>query len=199
MKTTRKVTRRIAGYGTLAGLAGFVAAWRVSPAVAERLQLPVGAPPPPPAAPAGPRAGQAAPKADIPQLTDEERARAVSVATASSTVAQVLSGKGFTVSSVGVWHTRSLRKIGAGVIYSLAEPATVGIDWPYVKYDQSEASFPPYEVGTVRYKASNVKRLVVMVDLHRNAVVQIGPGPEAKLETRPTLLALIHLLHRGGG
>ncbi len=123
---------------------------------------------------------QATQKPNIPELTEDERSEAVSLATNNPFVAQILADREYSVSSVGVWHTsRELQKIGAGVIISLAQPATLELDWPTIDFDRTELTTPPYQQRTEHYLATGVQRLVVMVDLRRGEVVSVGPGPEA--------------------
>jgi hypothetical protein len=69
---------------------------------------------------------------------------------------------------------------------SLAELASFEVEWPYIKYDETEASFPPYQVHIHRIQAKNVKRVDVLLDLQRDAVVHILPGPEAVITRVPS-------------
>lgn len=119
-------------------------------------------------------------KPNIPELTEDERSEAVALATNNPFVAQILADREYSVSTVGVWHTSGdLQKIGAGVIISLAQPATLELDWPTIDFDRTELTTPPYQQRTEHYLATGVQRLVIMVDLQRGQVVSVGPGPEA--------------------
>ncbi|CCF86254.1 hypothetical protein [Nitrolancea hollandica] len=119
-------------------------------------------------------------KPNIPELTEDERSEATALAINNPFVAQILADRECSVSSVGVWHTsRELQKIGAVVIISLAQPATLELDWPTIDFDRTELTTPPYQQRTEHYLATGVQRLVVMVDLRRGEVVSVGPGPEA--------------------
>lgn len=134
---------------------------------------------------------QATQKSSIPELTEDERSEAIALATNNPVVAQILADREYSVSSVGVWHTsRELQKIGAGVIISLAQPATLDLDWPTIDYDSAELTAPPYQQRTEHYLATGVERLVVMVDLQRGEVVSVAPGPEAGTPPRSAFDAL---------
>lgn len=117
-------------------------------------------------------------KPNIPELTEDERSEAISIATNDPFVAQILADREYSVASVGVWHTGDL-KIGAGVILALAQPATLELDWPTIDYDSAEVTAPPYQQRTEHYLATGVRRLVVMVDSRSGQVVEVKPGPEA--------------------
>ena len=114
---------------------------------------------------------------NIPHLSEEERARALAIATEDSRVQQLLAGREYSLTSIGVWHTsKDLEKIGAGIIFSLPEPASFELDWLLVDYDESEASFPPYRQVRQRFTLVDVTNLVVKVDLHRGEVIAITAG-----------------------
>ncbi len=117
-------------------------------------------------------------KPNIPELTEDERSEAISIATNDPFVAQILVDREYSVASVGVWHTGDL-KIGAGVILALAQTATLELDWPTIDYDRAELTTPPYQQYTEHYVATGVRRLVIMVDLQHGQVVSVAPGPEA--------------------
>lgn len=130
------------------------------------------------------------PKPNIPELTEDERAKALSTATNDSLVAQLLAGREYSIESVGVWHTsRGLQKLGAVIAFSLAQPAEIEIDWPVIEYDQTELATPPYQQGTRHYLAKGVHRLYVLVDLQRGQVVEVMPGPESSTPPRSTIEA----------
>lgn len=130
------------------------------------------------------------PKPNIPELTEDDRAKALSTATNNPVVAQLLAGREYSIESIGVWHTtRGLQNIGAFIIFSLAQPAELELDWPVIEYDQTELTTPPYQEGTRHYLAKGVKRLVVMVDLQRGQVVSVAPGPGASTPPRSTIEA----------
>jgi hypothetical protein len=168
-----QLSRRRIVFGGLAGVTLLVAIFAGS-AVAQQFSTnPV----------AEPEVVETYPQPGIPDLTKEDRDRAIEIAQADATVARLIEGRDYTIDSVGVWHTsKTLEKIGAGVILALSEPASYDIDWPTAIYDRSERSQPPYEETTKRYAAHDVQRIVVMVDLNRQKVVVVSPGPEAKRE-----------------
>jgi hypothetical protein len=122
-------------------------------------------------------AGERVQTIEIPQLTEEERARVVSIATGDEQLQRLLDGRQYSITSVGVWRTRSLEKIGGGVILTLADPATLEGDWPTISGSAEEGAWPPYESHLRHWVAEGVQELYVLVDLHRGQVVQIVTGP----------------------
>lgn len=167
--------KRAARYLLPIGLVTIIA-WLAVPPIAGR---------PPSGPPEGPAktGGIQLPQTDkIPQLTEEERARVQSIATNDARVQKLISGRQYSVTSVGVWHSRSLKVIGGGVIFTLAEPASFEMDWPAANYDEAEATWPPYQPDVRHYSAKEVSQLAVLVDLQKDAVVEIRPGPGVKIE-----------------
>lgn len=159
----------------LLGLAALVVVGLAVPAVAQRPPID------PRQAPPGIQRAQSVQAAQLPQLTEEERAQVLSIATGDAQVQKFLNGRPYSVTTVGLWHTRGLKKIGGGVILTLAEPANLDADWPYAEYDQAETSWPPYKQNQRHMAAQNVQQLAVLVDLQKGRVAQITPGPEAKI------------------
>lgn len=172
------------GLAVLLGLLGLVAMLLATRAVVI-FPTPEPSAQPQSAPAASPHVEQSFPKPDIPELTENERFKAVSLATDNPQVAQLLAGREYDVTSVGVWHTSGdLQKIGAGVILSLAQPAILEADWPTIDYGRAGVTASPYQQHTEHFTAENVQRLVVMVDLRRGQVVSISPGPEASTPPR---------------
>lgn len=164
-------------YRLLLGLiALFIIAGLAAPAVAQRPRAD------PQQGPPRTQGVQLAQTVKIPQLTEEERAQVLSIATGDKQVQKLLDGRQYLVTTVGVWHTYSLKKIGGGVIFTLAEPATLEADWVGVEYNDKEDTWPPYKSNLRHFAAKEVQRLAVLVDLQKGKVVQIMPGPEAKIE-----------------
>jgi hypothetical protein len=127
-------------------------------------------------------AGERVQTIEIPQLTEEERARVVSIATGDEQLQRLLDGCQYSITSVGVWRTRSLEKIGGGVILTLADPATLEGDWPIIEYNDREDTWPLYKSHLVPLVYTEVEQLAILVDLQEGQVVQILPGPGAKMK-----------------
>lgn len=121
----------------------------------------------------------------VPELTPEERTRALAIATSDPRLHSLLDGRQYAVDAIGPWTTFGYRQIlGAGIRLVLAEPAVFDLDWPVVEYDETEATNPPYRLGTMNSAADNVRRLEIRVDLQHNRLVGIHPGPGSRT-TRP--------------
>ena len=163
-------------YLLLGLIALFIIAGLAVAAVAQRPRVDPQQPPP------TAQVGQRVQTVEIPQLTEEERAQVVSIATGDEQVQRLLDGRQYSVTSVGVWHTRSLEKIGGGVIFTLADPATLEGDWPTIEYNDREDTGPRYESHLMHLVFKEVQQLAILVDLQEGQVVQILPGPGAKTE-----------------
>lgn len=112
-------------------------------------------------------------------LTAAERDRAIAIATTDSRVVELLGGRPVTAEPVNVWTTTSgTGKLGAQVTLAWAGPVSLSYAWPFLLYDETEASSPPYTESTAYSAAQGVTELDVTVDLTRGAVVQIQPDGE---------------------
>lgn len=163
-------------YLLLGLIAFFVIAGLAATAVTQRPRVDPQQPPP------TAEVRQRVQTAEIPELTEEERAQIVTIATGDEHVQRVLDGRQYSVTSVGVWHTRGLKKIGGGIVFTLADPASVEGDWPTIDYNDSEDSWLPYKSHLTHLVFAGVQQLAVLVDLQRGEVAQIMPGPGAKVE-----------------
>ncbi|MDE3089599.1 MAG: hypothetical protein KGJ80_09510, partial [Chloroflexota bacterium] len=142
----------------LVGVVALSAIWLAVPTIAEPMQnLPPGPPP-------TPGAVKEFPTSNIPRLTEEERNQAIAIATSDPRVQKLLAGRKYSVASVGSWHTKGLKKIGAGIVFSFAEPVSFdGLDWPTVEYDEAEVTWPPYQPRTMHLTVHNTQGLIAMV------------------------------------
>jgi hypothetical protein len=114
----------------------------------------------------------------LPELTEGERDKALEIAFGDERVIAVLEGHAYTVEAVGVWTTpKSLRKVGAGIVLSFAQPISVDGDFPYVDYggDEYGAAWDEYREGVAHVVSDSVTELQIMVDLARGQVVAINP------------------------
>lgn len=122
---------------------------------------------------------------DEPQLTDEERTRAIAIATGDARFTSVVGGRPYEVTAAGAWLTvLNETKMGATLSVKWAEPATITYAWPVIDYDSSETTSPPYTEGTESLTATNLTQLDILVDLQRGVMVAMEPGGRA--ETIPT-------------
>ena len=158
----------VIGLGIFFGLAILGTIWVAAPTSAQRGIATI-------QPPSTPRIVPILPRPNIPELSDAERARALALATGHPTLQRVLANRKYTVTAVGVWHTHSLQKLGASLVFTLSEPTSLEDDWPQILYDETEKSFPPYQERVQRKDFQRVQMLTVSVDLNRNAVVAISP------------------------
>jgi hypothetical protein len=113
----------------------------------------------------------------IPELTEEERDKALEIAMSDERVTTLLEGHPYTVEAVGVWTTpKSLRRVGAGIVLSFAQPISVEGDLPYVDYggDEYGAAWDEYREGIAHVASDSATEMHVMVDLARGQVVAIS-------------------------
>jgi len=100
----------------------------------------------------------------IPEVTAEEKQRAIKIALADTTVRQILEGKKYEVApngEIGVWHSGNTK---LGVAFEIR------FDRPY----QIDAELPRYQSGTYHY-SGEAERLNVNVLLAENRVASIVP------------------------
>lgn len=116
----------------------------------------------------------------IPELTREDREKAVTITLDDLCIQELLAGKDYVVAPEGVviWHSsKDHKKIGAGLEIWLDKTYPIDYAWPYPEYDETKyASFPYYQVQTT-HQAYDVKALVVLVDLEKGEVSGIMPRP----------------------
>ena len=114
----------------------------------------------------------------IPELTEEERDKALEIAFSDERVTALLGGHPYTVEAIGVWTTpKSLQKVGAGIVLSFAQPISVEADLPYVDYggDEYGAAWDEYREGVAHVASDSVTKMHIGVDLARGQVVAIDP------------------------
>jgi len=127
----------------------------------------------------------------VPTLSDQDRARAVEIASNTAALRKILEPLPLTVSEVGIWHTKDLKPIGAVLRLSLPAPADLEGDWPSILYDQAESGQALYQKQLVPYAVSGVTDLFVLVDLRSGEVVSVSPGPGATV-TKPAPSSFAH-------
>jgi hypothetical protein len=122
----------------------------------------------------------------VPTLTPRDEARALALATADPTVRATVGSRPTRVVTdadgkrVGVWETYKTRAvIGAAVELEWDQPLALDRRWPSIAYDYTEVSAPPYREGLRRVRTRALTRLTVLVDLGRDKVVAVQPGPRS--------------------
>ena len=132
-----------------------------------------------PAPPATPHLVESPPPGPpIPELTEEEQDKALDIAMSDERVTALLEGHPYTVEAIGLWTTpKSLRKVGAVIVLSFAQPISVDGDLPYVDYggDEYGAAWDEYREGVAHVASDSVTEMHIMVDLARGQVVAINP------------------------
>jgi hypothetical protein len=130
--------------------------------------------------------------AATPELTPASTTTASRIAGSDSRLAAIVAAANTNIgavmpsASMNSWTNMDGSKLlGASVYVPLPAPATITTDWPMMRYDPQELTTPPYTTGTVHFTASNVKGLLVTIDLTRNVVVDIEPDPGATISNLP--------------
>ena len=130
----------------------------------------------------------------IPELTKQEKERAVMIALDDPRVQELLKGKSYVVAPEGtivVWHTtKDRKKIGAGLEIWFDKSYDIEYDWPWPEYDEKKyPSFPYYQEKTL-HESRVVKALAVLIDLEKGKVAGImnrpvGEGTEDLFKSKP--------------
>lgn len=128
--------------------------------------------------------GGCCPRTPAPTLTAAEQKRAIVLATSHPEVRALVGDRPLRIvpdaagELVGAWNTYRRRlKIGAAV--ELAWDERLAFDGPRrtIAYDYTEVSVPTYREGFTRLRSDLLTRLTVLIDLRRNKVVGLEPGP----------------------
>jgi hypothetical protein len=124
------------------------------------------------------------PPKPVPTLTVPEQNRAVALATSHPEVRALVGDRPLRVvpdasgGLAGAWYTYGRRlKIGAAVELAWDERLAVDGSRRTIAYDYTELSVPTYREGVVRLRSDSLLRLTVLIDLVRNKVVGLEPGP----------------------
>jgi hypothetical protein len=115
----------------------------------------------------------------IPQLTEDEKAKAKEIALADPRLQEVLQGTVWAIApdGIGVWHTswdKGLQKIGAVLLLNFDKPYEIAYNWLFIAYSEDSSGCPSYNETTV-YESFPVKILTILVDLRTEKVVMIAP------------------------
>jgi hypothetical protein len=115
----------------------------------------------------------------IPQLTEDEKAKAKEIALADPRLQEVLQGTVWAIApdGIGVWHTSAdngLQKIGAVLKIDFAQPYQISYNWPFITDSEDSSGSLSYNETTI-YESFPVKILTILVDLRTEKVVMIAP------------------------
>jgi len=115
----------------------------------------------------------------IPQLTEDEKAKAKEIALADPRLQEVLQGTVWTIApdGIGVWHTSAdmgMQKIGAVLKIDFAQPYQISYNWPFPTDSEDSSGCFSYNETTI-YESFPVKILTILVDLRTEKVVMIAP------------------------
>ena len=133
------------------------------------------------------QAGAAPSPNTVAPLSEQMQAQAIQVFGKSPTVNRLLGTRAYTVESVVPWYTiRTRQLIGAVVTARLEEPLARTAEWPFMAYDTTESSWPPYHVVTRQTAVHDVGEIRSFVDFARQQVVSFEPmGLEEDIATTP--------------
>ncbi len=106
---------------------------------------------------------------DIPEVSKEEKQRAVDIALADPIIQQILKDKDFSIApngAIGVWHTKDLTKLG------------VAFEIKFVRLYTIECRLPVYQKDSVDFNGE-VEGIIVSVLLEEDRVATIIPESPA--------------------
>lgn len=116
----------------------------------------------------------------IPELTLEEKERAITIGLNDAQIQQLLMGKNFAVAPGGVYVWTSSKehdKIGAEFEIWFDKVYSMENTWPWPEYDEGKyPSFPHFQEITLN-KTYDMKAITILVDLNQGKVVGIGQRP----------------------
>ena len=112
-------------------------------------------------------------------LSASQAGRAEKVATADAFVARVLNGAAHTVEQVLPWYMSDGKTIrGAVVTVRTDSPlSTDELAWPSVRFQPGQPDAPV--ASTTRMSVTQLRTVLVFVDLRRGVSVAVEPGTEA--------------------
>lgn len=113
----------------------------------------------------------------IPELTREDKEKALALVSNDPLIQELLAGKGFEVAPdqrIGVWHNSDLEKLGVVMEIWFDHPYTINADLPTIDYDTDKYAFPGYVVNAKHF-SGNLTRLVVGISLVEDRIVNVTP------------------------
>jgi Concanavalin A-like lectin/glucanases superfamily len=117
---------------------------------------------------------------DQPTLTEAQRTQALNIVTSDPRFSAVIGSTSYSVTSTSAWTKLSGGLLGAEVDVDWATPQSINYAWPDIRYDDSEASTPPYTELTDSETYSDVTGLRILVDLNRGVMVSMQPDGTAE-------------------
>ena len=107
------------------------------------------------------------------ELTGAERAQIAEIASSDPRV-QVTGAGGMSTSIAHEsWHTSDLEVLGGYVYVNFNEPRSYQGSLPSIVYDETETSNPPFTEVEIEVRVDRIERLLVLVYLPEERVVQI--------------------------
>ncbi len=118
-----------------------------------------------------------------PTVDDGQKQEALQLAAGNQLFREFFADRNYTVAEIGPWHNSELELIGVGMILVLNEPKSFGLtDWPKAIWDEETDS---YSEGVLRFGATDVTEVHVLVDLTKRKVVEIRPEEYGAIELPP--------------
>ena len=114
------------------------------------------------------------PGVDRPELSDEEKKKAIDILNRDAKLAAALVGTEFTVENIGPW-TSERRIIGVAVELQLASAKDIVMNWPYVEFVGFRDERAVYERLSYGASAFSVTRISALIDLNSREVVSLSP------------------------
>ena len=112
-----------------------------------------------------------------------QKQEALQLAAGNQLFREFCADRNYTVAEIGPWHNSELELIGVGMILVLNEPKSFGLtDWPKAIWDEETDS---YSEGVLRFGATDVTEVHVLVDLTKRKVVEIRPEEYGAIELPP--------------
>ncbi len=121
--------------------------------------------------------------------------QAISLLLSNAGVRQIVSGRQYSLGPLAFWQKCDGGMIGVEVDVQLAYPVSIKGALPYTTYKNGTGS--AYLAGRALFDVSNVRELIVNIDLNRKRVVSINPTFGEGVAARS--IQPIGKLHPAGG
>lgn len=136
-----------------------------------------------------------------PQLSADDKARALSLIAGDTRAQRILSGRSYNVAETGPWTESDAsgeRLVGATVLLSFtADQSFLLTDWPQIDYP-SITGTGQYVESLVKLAATGVTELQIDVDFSKARVVNVGPrGDHARIVPGPGFGGTVPPLEEG--
>lgn len=118
-------------------------------------------------------------RGSIPYLTAMQQQRVLAQALANNRVVRLTARDPFHTSRIDVWTTTNGGLIGGVVEVVFDRPASLKGGWLALDYNCTEAKIPLYASYPYQALFTGVRSMLIFVDIQRNRVVGISPGPSS--------------------